>query len=332
MTAYRKLSGKQRAEHDDPPPYNIRFDYSDTYLDNEDLDLQLEDQADELHREKFRMCVETDEILKKTKQNADEMLQLKNAIKNRDPYESSNRVLKSADCKRKSSSKQLNVNFSDSQETASKQTTAANFENSVDKQKESSQEENEDTEKKVESKPLNTLTMFLLSLQTFKRHGLQRKEEANKKSQTQHTEPHPEHHLPRMSIGHQDSNTKRPSSFHHGERSSHGSVRKHHVTDEKDESQYGIHVKKDFTRSRRKLEEISKLEQDSKYGYINKYEERRKKLLAACKDTKTVDERIKLFLKDVEEFKVMSSADNSLEKVLMRTKSARFVRSNTFAW
>lgn len=334
MTTYRKLSGKQRAEHGDPPPYNIRFDYSNTYLDNEDLNLQLEDQADELHRERFRMCVETDEILKKTKQNANEMLQLKNAIKNRDPYESSDRVLKSADLKRRPSTRQLKNSELVAHENVSKSTSELKRDTYEKQSSEKEQEELGETQNKLELKPLNTLTMFLLSLQTFKRHDNQRKEDAVKKSlyTDMHSKPSTEHTHSTASIRHDRFFCNRPASCHHREQDKHENLRNNLVTDKKEESQYGLHVRKDFTRSRRKLEEISKLEQDSKYGFVDKYEERRKKLLAACRDTRHTDERIKLFLQDVEEFKMISSADNSLERVLMRTKSANFARNNTFAW
>lgn len=332
MTTYRKLSGKQRAEQDDPPPYNIRFDYSNTYLDNEDLNLQLEDQADELHRERFRMCVETDEILKKTKQNANEMLQLKNAIKNRDPYESSNRVLKSADLKHRLSTRQFKNSEVVADENVSKSTSELKVDTDEKQPRKKEQAKSEETQNKLKLKPLNTLTMFLLSLQTFKRHGNQRKEDGVKKSfhTEMHAKPSSEHTQSTASIGHDRFLCNRPASYHHCEQDKH--LRYSQVTDKKEESQYGLHIKKDFTRSRRKLEEISKLEQDSKYGFVDKYEERRKKLLAACRDTRQTDERIKLFLQDVEEFKMISSADNSLDKVLMRTKSANFSRNKTFAW
>ncbi|XP_045197417.2 uncharacterized protein LOC123552098 [Mercenaria mercenaria] len=338
MTSFRKFSGKQRGEHDDPPSYNIRFDYSNTYLDNEDLDHRLEDHAYELHREQVRRGVETDKMLKETKQNADEMLQLQNAIKNRDPYESSNRVSKSADLRRRSSNKQLHKSASVESETIEKQPLETDPDTDGNGKSIKGVEEDEilETDKKIESKPLNTLTMFLLSLQTFKRHSNQRKQEPHKMSNPNNGEQHSSSNVEQshsrgksLQNGHQ---MKRPSSYHAGEQRAQENGRQKRVTDKKEESQYGIHVKKDHTRSRRKLEEISKLEQDSKYGYVDKYEERRKKLLASCKDTKNIDDRIKSFLKEVDEFKLMSSDDNSLEKVLKRTKSAHFSRAKTFAW
>ncbi|XP_060596236.1 uncharacterized protein LOC132750306 [Ruditapes philippinarum] len=333
MTSYRKFSGKQRGEHDEPPSYNIRFDYSNTYLDNEDLDNRLENQAYELHREQFRRGVETDKMLKETKQNADEMLQLKNAIKNRDPYESSNRVSSSADLKRKPSSKQLRSSASVENDTIAEQSGLANDANTNGNIKVDEVDGSQDTEKKIQSKPLNTLTMFLLSLQTFKRNSHQRKPDTHKPhAGEQHPNANIEHSHARSTTLSTSNQIKRPSSYHSGDQRLYESGRHRTETDKTAGSQYGIHVRKDHTRSRRKLEELSKLEQDSKYGYVDKYEERRKKLLASCKDTKTIDDRIQTFLKDVDEFKSMASEENSLEKVLMRSKSARFTRVKSFAW
>ena len=89
---------------------------------------------------------------------------------------------------------------------------------------------------------------------------------------------------------------------------------------------YGIHVQKDLSRSRRTLGEISKLEHDTKFKHVDKFEDRRMKLLAACKDTESIDRRIGHFLKEIDDFKKISRPDNSLERVLMRSKSAYGLR------
>ena len=331
MTSYRKFSGKQRGDHDEPPTYNIRFDYSNTYLDNEDLDNRLEDHAYELNREQFRRNVETDKMLKETKQNADEMLQLKNAIKNRDPYESSNRVSSSADLKRRPSNKQLLASVSVENDTIAENDGLDTDTDTNGNIKEDEVGGSHEADKKIQSKPLNNLTMFLLSLQTFKRNNHQRKPDSHK-THAGESLSNTEQSQNRSSTMSNSNQMKRPSSYHGGDQRLYESGRHRTDRSKAEGSQYGIHVKKDHTRSRRKLEELSKLEQDSKYGYVDKYEERRKKLLASCKDTKTIDDRIQTFLKDVDEFKLLSSAENSLEKVLLRSKSARLSRTKTFAW
>lgn len=339
MTSFQKSIGKQRTEQNEQQSYNVRFDYSDTYLENEDLDYQLEMHEDELNRQQYRISVETDELLKKTKQNADEILQLKNAVKNRDPYESSNKVSKSAGLIRRQSSKQFDTSTSADDDTITRQTSdTSNDAGALD---ETEIEDNTDgVDNTCNSKPLNTLTMFLLSLRTMKRKFPPVKKQDTIKRSANIDDVHPKLKVGQH-VGQTNSQSttgqkavlpKRPSSYHAGDIRSRESSRMRHGVDKMVDSQYGIRVKKDHTRSRRKLEEISKLDQDSKYGYVNKYEERRKMLLASCKDTKTLDERIKLFLKDVDEFKVISSVENSLEKVLMRAKSAHHSRTNTFAW
>ena len=100
QSASARLS-KQYSESDLQNAFNVRFDYSETYLDNEKLDNKLEGHADELHRERYRAEVEADELLKRAKEDAYEKLQLKNKIKSRNLTESTDRVTKSANIKRK---------------------------------------------------------------------------------------------------------------------------------------------------------------------------------------------------------------------------------------
>lgn len=330
MASNRKSAIKRRTdhEHEDPASFNVRFDYSNAYLENVYLENQLEDHASLLHREKYRMCVETDELLKKTKQNVDEMVQLKNAVKNRDPFESSNRVSKSADLKRRqrkdsvtqnsqSESNEHNNIALNSAQSGSNSDAADSVKELVDK----------GATGQTLSKPLNTLTMFLLSLQTFKRNSNQAKKMEATVTSEQTTNSR-RNSAPPVPV---KTHSKRASSFHARDLKI-KETPEGGLVDESTKPQYGIHVKRDHSRSRRKLEEISKLEQNSKFGYVNKYEERRKKLLAECKDTKSVNERIQHFLKNVDDFKKEAMEENSLEKVLIRSRSAQLNRRNTFAW
>ncbi|KAL4233452.1 hypothetical protein ACF0H5_008133 [Mactra antiquata] len=353
MAARRKASSKQRNENENVV---VRFDYSSAHLDNEFLTNELEDREFELWREKQRMCAETNESIKKAKKDANDMQQLKDAVQKRDPNESPDRVVKSADYKKRPSLKNIvsdmtksNAELGNKKQSAGKDLKSSDDVDEIDGSVKTEKNEKGESDT-FKSKPLNTLTMFLLSIQNFKRAGNQAmKNESNKNT----TKPMPT--LPEGIQGSKDGKTrkdekgvkgsakgrkgdkgtklevwKRPASYHAGQ--TRVVDRRSSIMENRPESQYGIHTKKDHTRSRRKLEEICRIEQDYRYGPVNKYEERRRKLLSASKDTKSLDDRIKHFLKDVEDFNTLSRDENSLEKVLLRTKSHRLSRANTFAW
>ena len=342
---------QRHVEADDPNSYNIRFDYSATYQDNEELAMRLEDQAYELHREQYRANVESDLVLKQAKKEADKTLQLKEKIKNRDPNESSNRVLNSAKLKRRPSlfvdekpksqksknrSKSLGGDAICNQTESTANQTKADATDGANLDMDDGKFETNDEPQEV-AKPMHTLTMFLLSIQALKRPLRSKKQDQKDDKQDKLSFFASDKSLSKKQPTRQSSlitstlmPSRRPSSYHAGDASTaQGAIS---GVEDANKNQYGIHVRKDFTRSRRTLEEISRLEQDSKYGYVNKYEERRKRLLSQCKDTKPLQERIHVFLKEIDQFKVLSTAENSLEKVLLRSKQARLHRAPTFAW
>ena len=329
---HRHSASKTKMAKDELQNRHIRFDYSDTYMDNDDLDIDLEDQEYQLRREQFRKAVESEKNYKKVKQNADEMLQLKNALKNRDPNETSKRISKSADLNRRSSNSRSQMGHA----------STCNGVN-INKEVGESIDNNIETEvfidghkDEVDSKPktrTNNLTMFLLSLQKLK--GLGFRQNLEKQTQQDKKEDAKDDRFTNQtytrSMERQDI-LGRPSSFKSVIQSV-VSQRNKGESDPKSRasSQYGIHVKRDFTRSRRELEEISRIEQDGKYGYVNKYEERRKRLLDSCKNTDNLKQRINLFLKDVDEFKRETCNVKSTDKVIFRSKSAQLSRTqNSF--
>ncbi|KAH3735747.1 uncharacterized protein LOC127850484 [Dreissena polymorpha] len=323
-SASARLS-KQYSEPDLQNTFNVRFDYSDTYLDNEELDHQLENQSDELNRERYRAGVEADELLKKTKKDADEKMQLKNKIKNRNMTESTDRVTKSANIKRKLS-----------------QPVCVRPKSTVAKERiEEESEDNPDgndtldeiavgiktTDNSDKPRAFHNLTMFLLALHRRKPRTAQNKSSDKKDYKIDRL-------IANETVTKSDAGnrpaiqnltqtrpsvvlSRRPASYHVGD------ARGKTPPVDTDKAQYGIHVQKDFTRSRRTLGDISKLEQDAKYGFVNKFEERRKRLLAECRDTGALNDRIKYWMKDVDELKILSSPENSLERVLLRSKASQ---------
>lgn len=320
----RRSSAKQRSvlDPDDPASFNIRYDYSDTHFDNEELETQFEDQADEIYREKYRMIVETDEILKKAKQNADEMLQLKEKVNCRDPDDSSELVRSSTELRRRQPS--LGAGILQSSDDTRTQHEHRFADDKTDKHQVSTLTNSKtDTGKQGYLKPLTDYTMFLLSIQRAKRpqaHPHQFLTEGwDKKRDKKKTDETDSKQIPKKRPVKSALRSKR-SPEQHGSCEDSG----------KKNALYGIHVKKDFSRSRRELEEISRLEQDIKYGNVDRYEERRKRLLAKCKDTQSLQDRINFFLKDVDEFKLLCKKGNSVDKVLLRTKTSLGTRTSTF--
>lgn len=326
----RKSSAKHQNnnhgnDNGEPAFHLVRYDYSATHLDNEELEQQLVDDANELFLARHRLLSERDKMLLTAKQNADEMLKLKLKVKNRALNESSDKVRLSADSKSNQLLKQKSaVASSNSQEPLPEVHDGLNNRPIIH----GSREKNMNFQP-MTAKPINNLTMFLLSIQRLKRpemHLTRHETTDDKRDKKKTLEPNVHRKLqkrPQTSAG----LMKRPKSHQYGER-----FKEDADEESVPKTQYGIHVRKDFTRSRRELEEISRLEQDSKYSNVNKYEERRKRLLAKCKDTELLQERIKYFLKEVDSFKLMCSEDNSEDKVLLRTKTAFAPRTDTFVW
>lgn len=307
---------------------NVRFDYSAIYINNDELASELESQESSLQRQQYRTSVETALVLKKAKQQADEMLSLKNALKNRDPNESSKRIARSAGFKRPSSVKMTATPSKDEPVKTDEPDSKSDVNGTL---------ANGEVTNDGGSKPINNLTMFLHSLRKFKSLGTgKRHDEKDSQSKEENSRPVKKSSAKSNKKSCKESLPKRPATVsttdsHRLEGQICGPLESLLSGDRS--SQYGIHVKRDHTRSRRALEELSRLEQESKYGYVNKYEERRKKLLATCKNTHELENRIQTFLTGIDEFKKVQKDSNSIEKVIMRAKSAQLTRrKSTMFW
>jgi len=313
LATRRKSSAKRSTGNDNEEGEHshIRYDYSATHLDNEELAIQFEDQVDDISRDKYRMMVETDKLLKKAKQSADDMLLLKNKVKIRQPNESSEKVRNSLRPKRHSVGAILSHNqAANKQSNGENKHTTETHNHLVDGKHETGEVVDDD-----EVKPSNNLTMFLLSIQRVKRPQAQqtfheRNDERLDKRKPTDAEIKRKLQQRPMTSAHM---TSRPGGYLNGDRTN---------PEEEDSmegarQQYGIHVRKDFSRSRRELEEVSKLERGGNNRCVNKYEERRQQLLARSKDTQSLQHRINYFLKNVDEFKC--SDDSS--RVLPRSKT-----------
>ena len=350
----RSYTRSNHHDNDDPKSAAVRYDYSATYLENDDLEAELQDTRYTLQRRKYRASIEGEETLKTIKQNADKLLSLKDKVNKREPHESANKIsnLQVSENHNGRIRRQLVSNKSPSETDDSKSDA-----NAVD------DDIKEDAAKETSSsatKAINNLTMFALAFRNFKassrRNTHPDRDESDSDKEISNFTLH-ERTLGKIvrdtdSFKVKDTNklhpdlkteivystpTRRMQMSLKCKRGGKGERRPATVPansrrlsiDTCDSSEkapksqvYGINVQKDFTRSRRKLEEISRLEMDMKYKYENKYEARRQRLLADCKDNVTLNERIQKFLHDIDEFKKLDKPASALDKVLKRSKSA----------
>lgn len=367
----RSSAGGNRRKHDDVNAVMVRYDYSAIYLENDDLEEELEDKRHALQRGKYRASIAGEESLKEIKQNAEKLMSLKEKVNKREPHESTNKI----DRLKAEFDKHDNVSLRKVPDSGIKN---KKYSISVERQSENEKhnsdmdvndvvvetvEDSNCTVNKTTPKLVNNLTMFALVFRNFKVSSTHASQTEQQKSQTdgEKNTNKTRKQISNMN-GYQMSSLQRNKSsktacdvqtnqilpgFAHqqSENTKTKVVRRkrrpatvpaYAIRRPIDRSSsimmdfktpvYGINVQKDFTRSRRKLEEMSKLEMDSKYKYENKYELRRQRLLAMCKNNKALDERIQKFLCDIDEFKKLDKPESQLDIVPMRSKSACIFR------
>ena len=370
----RATSTLGRRNPDDPNSTTVRYDYSSTYIENEELDAELEGKTHHLQRSKYRASIEGDANLKIVKQNADELLSLKEKINKRDPNESSNKIRKFPMYNVSEYSETKDRGITESGSTAGNKVDVLELFDVVDGIHGTNSDVRHSSEQDSpvsSTKPMNTLTTFLLAFQKFKVSRLAKDQTKNidevHEDRSAHIKqkhitndritslPNSANVIKRSCVQRKKDDTKypkRPKSVHSSRivcdayanketegflmrpvtapnktrRPSRRTPRSTSVSSEY--PVYGINVQKDFTRSRRKLEEISRLEQDLKYKYVDKYEERRQRLLDSCKHNKTLDDRIQTFLHNIDEFKKTERSDSGLDRVLRKSKSAYIFRDD----
>ena len=298
------------------------------------MEAELQDTRHTLQRRKFRASIDGEESLKTIKLNADKLLSLKDKVNARHPHESANKIstvhgplyLRSGNRQKTSTDEFANINV---------ETTPAT--DSIDN--EIQDEEVKDTNA-VAQKAVSNLTMFALAVRNFSALRTRRNQmdpgesdsdknlndtnKCNKDLQHETNQTHSSYKTNTLPATKQVCELKRrPATIP-------ANSRRHSVASsertEVPNARYGINIQTDFTRSRRKLAELSKLDMDLKYKYENKFEARRQRLLAECKNNVELNERIKKFLNDIDEFKKLDKPVSALDKALMRSKSAFIFR------
>lgn len=311
-------------------------DWSETYLENGQLDNQLESTIHQIRKAKFKATIDSDYSLMEARRQAEEIQQLSKAIKQKDRpnsvklYDSSARS--GAFSKSRASSAVMSDSISEKDEMCGEKSL------SCDDQSESSDSnklvsaktektdnvnhQNGRTEEEIKLRPVN-VAMFKLTLRGFNR---------NRQSESSSNEHH------RQSISAQNVRQTQSAS-HANARDRARNIRdlkrsggrpRRPVTSKLRQLKdgevleavdihpvvvFGINTRKlKDTKSRRELEELSKIQQEQKFGKPDKEKEERKlKMTAWAKGDGTLDRKIRNFISDVEEFKKRSKGgDDSL--------------------
>lgn len=285
-----------RVQNDEEPKNNIKLDYSETYHENDQLDFLLENKLTDLHKAKFRSGLEREASFKVARKAAENIQSLSEAIR-RGSIPSSVTLYKQDPGRRRSSGVRQGTNVETITESMKGLTTAKND----SEQKQRVEITTVDTvDAPPKPKPAgNTLTMFALSLHKFHNNiGIGRSAESapqimKKRSYSAKSLPNP-------------SKSRSMSRFRSARY-----ARQHlkngaalDVIESVPATNYGSDDYKKKTKSRRQLQELSKLEQANNFDTPNKPEDRRRRLYEWAKgDPKALDGRIQSFISDVEDFK-----------------------------
>ncbi|KAK3589356.1 hypothetical protein CHS0354_010001 [Potamilus streckersoni] len=295
------MSGKRQS--DDPPKPPVKFDYSEIYSENDELDLELDLTKTYINRAQYRARTDLDDNIKQVKKNAEGMKNLQEAIKNYDSKELCRNISRRDIKPVRKPNEETNGN------------TAASLETRTGSEEHIAREKRTENQKEDESntKPKNTLTMFLMSLHRIQT-AKQVKKHSVKEEENQSEESYP---LRTQSTSIRSAAPGRSKSVcYGGPRADSLNVQIKGMRP-RIVSSSTYNADKQHSRSRRQLETISKLEQSFKFDKPSVYEERRKTLLANSKENADLQRRVKIFLKNIDEFKSKSKT-NSLEEMFSR--------------
>lgn len=312
-------------------------DWSETYLENDQLDSQLESTIHQIRKAKYKATIDSDYNLMEARRQAEEIQQLSNAIKKKDRPNS----VKLYECRNKSFSKSransavqlMNETIAEKEEAAEQESEMTElrpeYPDSVSTEKEHGNGEgvhvdtrSEEGEGEIKLRPIN-VAMFKLSLRSFN-HNRRRESSAHEIHRQSMSIPNI-----RQTQSAAPSNIRdRPRNIRDMKRSSVRSRRPatsklRQLKDGEVLEAVDIHPvvilgintrKMKDTKSRRELEEMSKIQREEKFGSPDKEKaERKSKMIAWAKGDGTLDNKIRHFIADIEDFKRRSiGSDNPL--------------------
>ncbi|XP_060067766.1 uncharacterized protein LOC132547968 [Ylistrum balloti] len=294
----------------------IKLDYSDTYFENEILDSELESKLAQIGRERYRVSVERAETLKEARKVAENMQQLSDAIKKGAIGDSVSIFTGGKECRHvedKSSEKSADTSMDNLCNDVNRINTNNNHQDSDTV----SEAKGSDTDSDKPRRTMNTLTMFALSMQKFASPIRQRlpiqtpADTRTKQETTPARSSHPQKRQARSAFARAPGQrafsrldrrpkSQRPVTFRQRR------VKDGEVLEASDIMpvmvyEINLHQRKQ-TRSRRELQEMSKMEQKELNLKIDRQEERKQKLFNWAKGGDELEERIKSFVKNCEEF------------------------------
>ncbi|OWF42768.1 uncharacterized protein LOC110460678 [Mizuhopecten yessoensis] len=296
----------------------IKLDYSNTYFDNEILDSELESKLAQIGRERYRVRVERNETLKEARKVAENMQQLSDAIKKGAIGDSvsifsGGKVGKHVDEKDKISDKSSEASVDNLCNEVNRINTNGNQQDSGT----TSEARGSDTDSDKPRRAMNTLTMFALSMQKFSspirhRNPIQTPNEPRTKQEnTPARSSHPQKRHAHSAFARAPTQrafsrldrrpkSQRPVTFRQ-RRVKDGEVLE--AVDVMPVMVYEINLhKRKQTRSRRELQEMSKMEQKEHSLKVDREEERKQKLFNWAKGSSGLEGRIQCFVKNCEEF------------------------------
>ncbi|XP_069134677.1 uncharacterized protein [Argopecten irradians] len=311
----------------------IKLDYSETYFENEILDSELESKLAQIGRERYRVSVERAETLKEARKVAENMQQLSDAIKKGAIADS---VSLFSGGKDKMSDKSAETSMDNLCNDVNRINTSNNREDSDT----TSDTRGSDIDSDKPRRAMNTLTMFALSMQKFAspiRHRVpaQIPNDSRPKQDNSSTNrpPHPQKRQVRSAFARPSGQRAFPRLERRPKSQRPITVRQRRIKDGEVleaadvmpivVNEVSLHKRKQ-TRSRRELAEMSKMEQKEISLKIDREEERKKKLFSWAKGGNELEQRIKCFVKNCEDFNRKRQPHEMLLETPRRSKTSMY--------
>ncbi|XP_022290901.2 uncharacterized protein LOC111102446 [Crassostrea virginica] len=320
-------------------------DWSETYLENDQLDSQLENTIHQIRRAKYKATIDSDYTLMEARRQAEEIQQLSNAIRKKDRpdsvklYESRSKSGNLSKSRANSAvvsetiSEKEEINEEKAQPSVSRMESLNSVTDRIPSVKtengESEKDEDQESEFGVKLRPVN-VAMFKLTLRGFN------KKPSDSPSGDLHRQSMSATHIRHTQSASPSNIRDRARNIRDLERS--GGRARRPVTSKLRQLKdgevleamdihpvvvFGINTRKlKDTKSRRELEELSKIQQEQKFGTPDKEKEERKiKMAAWAKGDGSLENKIRNFITDIEEFKRRSRGGNDPLYAFHRTKS-----------
>lgn len=298
---------------------NIKIDHSSIHQENATLSSSLNGKIANISRQKYLKSRDSDDALKEARREADEMTRLSSAIKKGEIKDS--------------------VSLYDKQTHTPKSRDGIGTPHNADVMSTHSESKPHTTVENRQRDPgkpvLSNFTMFAISMQKSKlttspiktdNKVLQKNVQGYRSFMSLRCFSSPAY-LRKDRIKRQ----RRPAIVRFQELKDGEVMEAQDIPVMKPEVAYAIQLRKRHVKSRRELQEMSKLEQEEKHNKQEKPEDFKQRKLAWAKGNNALNNRIKSFLTDVESFNKQQNKPDYLLGDIIRPKSD-VVRAKTFVF